>query len=343
MENNYSVVIPSYNRSEQLMLTLAAFETQSFSHDRFEIVVVDDCSSDDTAQVINDYSPSFILKFLRMDCRSGQGAARNRGVRAAAFENVIFCDSDILVVPQFVQCIDGYSSDEPKQIITGTPNSFRRIYTRYFPDFSPAQKQRCIDVAREAGLWRDEYLSKQQPISFLTRHQLVGNTEIMRKLVDKADIVSDEQKAEFIKQDVARWLLFNAGCLSIKKTFFEEAGGFNESIYRGEDWELGYRLSRAGAVFTPIEETVCFHQDHPASYRVLNRGEAFNKVLFEDFGMDDPEVMLLAIWDSSDDLWKNMIAYKNTLRALKSGDTETFSSVELLLCSACKAASERWD
>ena len=86
-----SVVIPTYNRARSLLSTLKTVLAQSFSD--FEVIVVDDGSTDNTAQVIASV-PDTRVRYLRQPVNQGAAAARNRGMREARGEFVAFLDSD---------------------------------------------------------------------------------------------------------------------------------------------------------------------------------------------------------------------------------------------------------
>src|SRR5438128_7404452 len=79
-----SVVIPAYNRRELLERTLAGYLEQSVPSGCYEILVVDDASSDDTGTYVQSLAGSAEnLVYFRHADNQGQGAARNTGVRAA--------------------------------------------------------------------------------------------------------------------------------------------------------------------------------------------------------------------------------------------------------------------
>ncbi|MDB5098699.1 MAG: glycosyl transferase family 2 [Cyanobacteria bacterium RYN_339] len=99
----FSVVIATYNRGPILEKCLRALLTQSISSDRFEIVVVDDGSTDDTPQLIErlkaEGGPSW--QYL-WQANRGRSHARNVGIEMAKGELVVFIDSDVVVVPEFL-------------------------------------------------------------------------------------------------------------------------------------------------------------------------------------------------------------------------------------------------
>jgi glycosyltransferase involved in cell wall biosynthesis len=89
MPPSIAVVIPTYNRSEHVRLAIDSALAQTLPCT--EIVVVDDGSTDDTAQVLAAYGDR--ITSLRQQ-NQGAAAARNAGIRAANSEWIAFCDSD---------------------------------------------------------------------------------------------------------------------------------------------------------------------------------------------------------------------------------------------------------
>ena len=98
-----SVVMPSYNRGETLLRVLTAFETQTLPHDRFEVFVVDDGSTDDTLDRLAAYRGRcpYTLTLLQQANR-GPAAARNAGLRQAGGDIVIFVDDDCIPTPSLL-------------------------------------------------------------------------------------------------------------------------------------------------------------------------------------------------------------------------------------------------
>ena len=87
----FSVVIPTYNRSSTIARAINSVIDQSYTN--WELVVVDDGSSDNTDKVVNQYLEDLRIKYVK---QSNQGvcAARNRGAELAKGEFLVFLDSD---------------------------------------------------------------------------------------------------------------------------------------------------------------------------------------------------------------------------------------------------------
>lgn len=85
----YSVIIPAYNAERTLSLTLEALRRQTVPREEYEVIVVDDGSTDGTAEVARAYG----VRLIRQQ-NQGPAAARNVGVREARGEIVLFTDSD---------------------------------------------------------------------------------------------------------------------------------------------------------------------------------------------------------------------------------------------------------
>jgi GT2 family glycosyltransferase/glycosyltransferase involved in cell wall biosynthesis len=89
-----SVVVPTHNRKEKLLACLASLARQSILPNEFEVIVVDDGSTDGTREAVAGLRLPFQLRYCRQE-NAGPGAARNRGIDEAAGELVLFVGDDI--------------------------------------------------------------------------------------------------------------------------------------------------------------------------------------------------------------------------------------------------------
>ena len=89
-----SVVVPTHNRKEKLLTCLEALERQSILPQEFEVIVVDDGSTDGTKEALDARAFPFALRYFRQD-NAGPGSARNLGIERAAGELVLFIGDDI--------------------------------------------------------------------------------------------------------------------------------------------------------------------------------------------------------------------------------------------------------
>jgi len=111
----YSIVIPTYNRASSVENTLAGCFAQSFEN--FEIVVVDDGSSDDTLAVLEKISDPRLVVVAQEN--AGPAAARNHGMRVATGEYIAFLDSDDVWYPDFLQQAENAYQSAPNQLLYG--------------------------------------------------------------------------------------------------------------------------------------------------------------------------------------------------------------------------------
>jgi GT2 family glycosyltransferase len=95
-----SVVIPTYNQADLLKESLGSLVDQMLSYGSYEIVVVDDGSTDHTATVLRTFGPP--VRVERFPTNRGRSAARNAGIRAAAAPLVALVDGDIIVRRDFL-------------------------------------------------------------------------------------------------------------------------------------------------------------------------------------------------------------------------------------------------
>lgn len=97
-----SIIIPTYNRGYILEKCLKALFNQVYPKDRYEIILVDDGSTDGTNRMIASLNPPCRLKYLKNEKRIGQPKSRNKAIKKAEGEIIIFTDSDIIPVSDFI-------------------------------------------------------------------------------------------------------------------------------------------------------------------------------------------------------------------------------------------------
>lgn len=92
LENNgVSVIIPTYNRADLLRKSIESVQNQTY--EEWEIIIVDDCSTDGTEQVVKEFG-DFRIRYIRNEKNLGAGASRNKGVALARYDYIAFQDSD---------------------------------------------------------------------------------------------------------------------------------------------------------------------------------------------------------------------------------------------------------
>lgn len=102
VEGLVSVIIPVYNASNYIDRTLNSVFSQTYKN--IEIIIVDDCSTDDTAKLIKEYEKthSEIIYYLQ-EKNMGAGYARNKALELAKGQYVAFLDSDDEWLPQKIE------------------------------------------------------------------------------------------------------------------------------------------------------------------------------------------------------------------------------------------------
>ena len=98
----WSVVVPTYNRLPILQKCLAALEKQTITQP-YEVVVVDDGSTDGTVEFLQSHTDDFPHVRLLLQNHEGAAIARNTGIDAAKGEIIVFIDSDLVVTPVFLE------------------------------------------------------------------------------------------------------------------------------------------------------------------------------------------------------------------------------------------------
>ena len=97
-----SVIVPTYNRWHILKETLNSLSNQTQPREDYEVVVVDDGSTDGTGEMLTRVRFDLPLKTVRHGRNRGRAAARNSGIRSASGEFIMFLDDDMTSAPGLI-------------------------------------------------------------------------------------------------------------------------------------------------------------------------------------------------------------------------------------------------
>ena len=121
----YSIIVPSYNRADELADLLNSINALDFDPERFELIIADDGSTDASVDLVETFrrNSSFNL-FCYGQTNQGPGAARNFGMQKATGDFFIFIDSDVTVPPGWLKSIDAELNATGADAYGG-PDTFR--------------------------------------------------------------------------------------------------------------------------------------------------------------------------------------------------------------------------
>lgn len=149
MENKVllSIVIPTFNAGTMTCRSLDQLTTQSLSHGNFEIVVIDNNSTDDTFDKIEKYTRQYDYISLYSEKNQGISHARNRGIKEASGEYILFLDGTKQAGENIIQLVmDAFLNQKPEPLSVGG---------RYVPRFE-APKPFWYDDSFEIRDWGEE-------------------------------------------------------------------------------------------------------------------------------------------------------------------------------------------
>ena len=121
-----SVVIPLFNKCESIKRTLLSLTTQTFKD--FEIVIVDDGSTDKSAEIVHSFNDSRIRLISQLN--SGVSVARNSGIKEAKGEFVAFLDADDEWRPNYLEKVNFLIEKYPECNIISTDYIQRDVHGR---------------------------------------------------------------------------------------------------------------------------------------------------------------------------------------------------------------------
>jgi len=114
-----SVVIPTLNRASLVAKTIERIEHQTVSRDLYEVLVVDNSSTDNTQQVLAQKAVTYPNLKIHLQTKRGAAATRNVGIQESTSEIVLFIDDDIFAEPNLIEAHLNYHRENPNSSIIG--------------------------------------------------------------------------------------------------------------------------------------------------------------------------------------------------------------------------------
>jgi len=255
-----SVVTSTRNKAKYLELTLLGYSLQTCRH--YELIVVNDGSTDETEQVIEHYRKRVPIRYIRNEQQSGISRARNRALRAAEGDIIVFTDDDRIPCPAFLEEHASMLDKRGNEVSIGNQH---RIVTYFTPelDFYYDDAIRFYDR-------HPELLDDHEPQTLLTPDMLMDDfkSAMHTCYLSRLDDAMLHPMADTFGDDL------NGFHLGWSKAFggnmaFNRAGGqdivFDEQYtgYGKEDTDYAYRLYERGYRFRFNRHANNYHQEHP--------------------------------------------------------------------------------
>jgi glycosyltransferase involved in cell wall biosynthesis len=237
--NGITVIIPTYNRRDLLNKTLLSLCFQSFHINNYEVIVIDDGSTDDTQEIVLSFKDRiFISYFYQNDEGFRVARARNIGIKNAKFNICLFLDSGVIASGSLL---------ENHWLAHQNRNELALIGYAY-------------------GYCENENLSFELLREFSHKQELENIFENFRYREDLQDRrIATMQKNKLVFHEInIPWILFWTCHVSCSTKSIVSVGGFDENFqsWGGEDVELALRLHTEGVQFDLAYNCEVIHWPH---------------------------------------------------------------------------------
>jgi len=264
-----SVIIPTYNRSKLLSYTLYSLVNQNLDKNRFEVIIGDDGSSDDTRDMVAAYAKLMNVKYtFQEDLGYRPASARNKAIRCAEGKVCVFVDSSVILAPD---CLSEHIAFHARQ---QSPKA--AIGYVYGFDHNEASEDLLIKLVEPAD-----------PVASLKR---LAQYEIFHD-VREDHYIKHHNKIENLP---APWFYFWTCHLSVATKELLEVGLFDES-YDGrwgvEDNDLGFRLHQNGVDICLLRSARAIHYPHGKD-KAGKQEEGYENCVFFHKKFNTPETKL---------------------------------------------------
>lgn len=208
-----SIIIPVYNSQLYIDQCLESIYNQGISQDAFEVIAIDDGSSDNSLEILTNKKT--IYKNLQVFSQSNQGvsATRNRGIDLAKGKYIVFIDSDDYIVKNTLKLFIGFVEENSIQIV-----GFKKIRTQS-RDFLETLYDKDKALARLKKVIKGvDYLSKiyfsDSCCTYFIETKFLKESNvrfiegrIMEDMLFVAQMLSKAERTSFFPLDIYRYVI----------------------------------------------------------------------------------------------------------------------------------------
>ncbi|MCC6793874.1 MAG: glycosyltransferase family 2 protein [Candidatus Hydrogenedentes bacterium] len=197
------VIVVSYNTRDLLRACLQSVARAANEIENLHTFVVDNASSDASAEMVRTEFPS--VQLIALDKNIGFGPANNRGMRAGNSEYLLFLNSDAELTPGALKLLVSFLGGNPNAVIAGPrleyPDGRFQLSCRRFPTFL-------------RSLWNTAGIQRRLPNQFTSLQSWLAESDHVQGA--KIDMVS-------------------GACFLARRDYFESIGGFDEKLFLYEE------------------------------------------------------------------------------------------------------------
>lgn len=251
---NYSIIVPVYNRPDEVDELLQSLCEQDFTD--FEVIIVEDGSQVPCEDVCRRYEDRLDLKYF-VKPNSGPGQSRNYGAERAQGDWLIILDSDVVLPKGYLTAVEEGLSPNPSPVERGEQNSEASPIGGRLEDSLNYQLSivNCQLVAWGGpDAANDSFTPVQKAISYaMTSFFTTGG---IRGGSSKKTSGKTTKKTARMALDKFYPRSFNMG---IRREVYQELGGFSKMRF-GEDIDFSYRIVEAGYQTALLPDAWVWHK-----------------------------------------------------------------------------------
>ena len=276
----FSIIVPTHNRKNNVELCLTAIKNQTLDKNNYEVILIDDGSTDETYKLLDVFKNEFRFKYAWLHKKDAWNASRprNYGAKLAEKETdaYIFIDSDVVLNPQALSFYWEDFQQNQERVVIGPYNWLSPMY---------------IEPSDITDNFNNVITNNLVKRDFVGRLGSIGDDVRKPTFVEKGNDPSKTYDSNF-----DALACFGGNILMPRKTFWK-VGGFSEDVRCGlEDGDMGLKLWESSCGFSYDARVIGYHVWHeiPASRFPPDLRSQIDDLNMRHFKTNDPDHGLIA-------------------------------------------------